>query len=154
VHFRDKHELVRTLAEARVGELARLRRLREVVRRARRRRDPRDLPRLLRAQRPPGLFRLSLQERMQPDSPFGEQSRRLYDELRRDLAEDLLAFGLPAATEPERQRVAMIADAIVAQTEALGTGWVEGRYADLEAVVDVLTAFTLGVLGMAEARRA
>ena len=153
VHFRDKDELVRTLAEARIGELrAHLRGLREVVRRARNTDAIRETFRAsLRAQADhPGLFRLYLQERHQPESPFGEQSRRLADELRRDLADDLIAFGLPAASAPERQRVAMIADAIVAQTEALGAGWVDGRYEDLEAVVDVLTAFTLGVLGMRE----
>jgi AcrR family transcriptional regulator len=150
VHFRDKAELVRTLAEDRIGELrARLRGLREGARVERSIEGIRETFRTsLRAQAEhPSLYRLYVQERHQPESPFGEQARRLADELRRDLAEDLIAFGLPAGSEPERQRVAMIADAIVAQTEALGAGFVDGRYEELEAVVDVLTTFTVGVLG-------
>lgn len=96
----------------------------------------------------PALFRLYAQEYLHPGSPIGEQARRLRDELRSDLAEDLVRLGLPAATAGERQQVEMIAESMIVQTEALGLAYLDGRYDDLEAIVDVLTRFAVGVLGL------
>ncbi|MGH7897012.1 MAG: TetR/AcrR family transcriptional regulator [Candidatus Binatia bacterium] len=151
VHFRDKDDLLETLADERIGELrARLREARERVRAGEGVDAVRDTFRLpletLLAQ--PALFRLYAQEHQQPGSPLGEKSRRLRDEVRRDLAEDLVRLGLPAATPHERQQVQMIAESMIAQTEALGLGYLDGRYDDLESIVEVLTRFAVGVLGL------
>jgi TetR/AcrR family transcriptional regulator, fatty acid biosynthesis regulator len=150
VHFRDKDELVRALAEEKIGEQrARLRDARASVHRMPGIEGVRETFRVgLRAiAENPGLFRLYAQERGQPGSPFGEQARRLEAELRHDLTEDLIGLGLPAATPAERTRVEMVAEAMVVQTEALGIAHLDGRYGDLEAIVDVLAAFAMGVLG-------
>jgi TetR/AcrR family transcriptional regulator, fatty acid biosynthesis regulator len=150
VHFRDKEELIRTLAEEQIELLrAKLRGLRSAVQHGRDVEAIRETHRVtLRAYAEHrGLFLLYLQERSQPESPFGEQARRLCEEIRRDLMQDLAgSLGLRRGRQSERTRIAMIADGLVAQTEALGRGYVDGRYPDLEAVVDVLVAFTLGVL--------
>jgi AcrR family transcriptional regulator len=150
VHFRDKDELIRTLAETHMGELRRrLRDARDTVRRARDVASIRETFRVALATmiRDPGLFLLYTRERAQPGSPFGEQARRLAAETRRDLAEDLVGFGLPATTAAERARVDAIAESMVAQTEALGLGYLEGRYEDLDALIDVLASFAAGLLG-------
>jgi AcrR family transcriptional regulator len=149
VHFRDKDELVRALAEEKIGEQrARLRAARESVRRMPGVEGVRETFRVgLRAiVENPGLFRLYAQERSQPGSPFGEQARRLEAEVRRDLTDDLIGLGLPATTPAERAHVEMIAESIVVQTEALGIAHLDGRYGDLEAIVDVLTSFAMGAL--------
>ncbi len=151
VHFRDKDDLVRTLAEEQIGALrARLRAARqrviagagiEAVRETFRAPLETWIDR-------PSLFRLYAQEMLHPGSPLGAVARQMRDEVRRDLVEDLARFGLPAATAAERQRLDMIAEAMIAQTEALALAYIDGRYDDLEAVVDVLTRFAAGLLGL------
>lgn len=151
VHFKDKNELLKTLAAEKIGAL------RESLREARRRvsegagveaiRDTFRLP-LKTLTENPELFRIYVQEFSQPASPFGEQARRLYEELRRDLAEDLAGFGVPVSTPAERQRAEMMAEAMIAQTQALGMGYIDGRYTDLEEMVEVLTRFAVGALMM------
>ncbi len=44
----------------------------------------------------------------------------------------------------------MLADAMIAQTECLARGYLEGRYTDREAVIDGPTRFAVGVLGLQE----
>jgi len=151
VHFRDKDDLLQTLADEKIGGLrSRLREARERVRAGHGVDAVRDTFRLPLETliEHAALFRLYAQEVHQPGSRLGEQSRRLRDELRKDLAEDLVGLGLPAATAGERQQVEMIAEAMIVQTEALGLGYLDGRYDDLEAIVDVLTRFAVGVLGL------
>lgn len=75
-------------------------------------------------------------------------ARQLLDEVWRDLVDDLVRLGLPAATPADRERVQMIAEAMIAQTEALALGYLEGRYTNLDAVVEVLTHFAVGVLSL------
>lgn len=153
VHFRDRNDLLGTLAAERFGALReRLREARQRVREgegvdAVRQTFRIPLETLLEQ---PGLFRLYAQEIRQPGSPLGEQARRLSDELRRDLADDLIRLGLPAVSQNEREQVEMIAEAMIAQTEALGLAFLDGRYSSLDAIADVLTRFALGVLGIDE----
>jgi hypothetical protein len=47
----------------------------------------------------------------------------------------------------------MIAAAIVAQTEAVALVYLDGRYKSLDAVIDALTRFTVGVIGLAQPQR-
>jgi hypothetical protein len=45
-------------------------------------------------------------------------------------------------------QVEMIAESMIVQTEALGLGYLDGRYDDIETIVEVLTRFAVGVLGL------
>ena len=151
VHFRDKDDLLRVLAAEKVGAL------RGQLREARSRvsaghgvdavRETFRLP-LQAFVSQPALFRLYQQERWQPGSPIGEQARRLREDLRDDLTEDLISLGLLTITDGDRKQVEMIAEAMIAQTEALASAYLEGRYDDLETIVDVLTRFAVGILGL------
>ncbi len=151
VHFVDKDDLVQTLAREKVEALRRA--LHEARSRLKRGsgidavRETFLLP-LQALLEQPELFRLYVQEAHQPSSPFGEQARKLRGELQADLVADLVELGAPGRTAADRARLDMIADAILAQAEALGLGLVEGRYADASAVVDVLTQMTVGTLSL------
>jgi AcrR family transcriptional regulator len=153
VHFRDKDDLLRTLGEVEIGRLrARLRAARERVIQGHgidAVRETFRIPLQTWIERP-YLLRLYAQELRQPGSPVGAVAHQLLEELRTDLADDLVRLGLPAASAAEREQVDMIAAAIVAQTEALALGYLDGRYKSLDAVIDVLTRFTVGVIGLAQ----
>src|SRR5262249_16782860 len=92
------------------------------------------------------LFRLYLQELHQPASPFGEQARKLQRELETDLFDDLVAYGVPAHTEAQRVRLRLAAEGMAALTQTLGLAFLDGRYKDLEAVIDVLRHFGVGAI--------
>jgi TetR/AcrR family transcriptional regulator, fatty acid biosynthesis regulator len=150
VHFRDKQELIQTLAREKLEALRRP--LREARQRAARGegtdalRDTFRMP-LQALVEHPELFRLYIQEAHQPGSPFGAHARELGLELEADLIEDLIASGARASTKAERERLQMIAQGVIALTETLGLAYLDGRYPDTEAIVDVLTDFALGALG-------
>lgn len=152
VHFRDKDDLVRTVGEELIGSLrARLREARERVLAGQgvdAVRETFRIPLQVWIEHP-ALLRLHSQELHQPASPVGAMLRTLRDEVLHDLAEDLARLGLPAATPAERERLEMMAEAMIAQTESLALSYVNGRYRDRDAVVDVLTEFAVGVLGIA-----
>jgi hypothetical protein len=61
------------------------------------------------------------------------------------MVEDFIEAGLPAATPAQRLRLEMVADGVTALTETMAMGHLEGRYPDLEEVVDTLVAFFAGV---------
>lgn len=149
VHFRDKDDLLRTLGEEQVGVL------RQRLREARARilqgageaavREAFRIPLEMWIAHP-GLLRLNAQELHQPGSPLAKVLRGFRDEILRDLVEDLAGFGLPNATPAERERLEMVADAMMAQTEALALGHLEGRYRSVDAMVDVLAHFAAGAM--------
>jgi AcrR family transcriptional regulator len=152
VHFRDRDDLLRQLGEEQMGLLrTRLRAARQAVIEGQGVEAVRETFRVpLRTWvEHPALLRLYLQELHQPGSPMGELARGLRDEIRRDLVDALVVLGLPAATPAERERVEMIAEGMIAQTEALASAYVEGRWSDFDAVVDVLTQYAVGVLPLA-----
>jgi len=153
VHFQDKDDLLNTIAAEKIGGLrAPLRAARDRFRRGEGVDAIRETFRLsLDSIVEQGeLFRLYLQQFNEPASPLGEQARRLFGELRSDLAEDLERLGLPAATPSEAVQLQMIAEAMIAQTQALGLAYLEGRYASREDIVEVLTRFAVGIMGFAE----
>jgi AcrR family transcriptional regulator len=150
VHFRDMDDLLRTLGHAQIEELrARLRGARQALITGQRGveavRETFKIPLDAWIQNP-GLFKLYTQEIHHPTSPLGTMSRELRAELHADLVDDLTRLGLPSRTPAERERIAMMAEAMIAQTEALARGYVEGTYRDVDALVDVLTRFAVGVL--------
>jgi AcrR family transcriptional regulator len=149
VHFRNMQDLLQELAEE-AG-----RRVGPVVREARRRStaEPHSAERLREAFRVPleamcghpEFFRLSVRTRLDRNSPLGEAARARAAETRARLAEDLVAAGLPAATDQQRLRLEMVADGVTALTESMALGHLDGRYPDLEECVDVLVAFFAGI---------
>jgi AcrR family transcriptional regulator len=147
VHFRDKDDLLAALGDEAVLRMRRM--LREARRRSRE--EPDDVERLRATFRlplertiaHPALFRLGLRTR-HDRSPLGEATREVLSGYRRDLFEDLAVLGLPTATAAERRRVEMIADGYIALTEALIIGHLEGRYPNVEEIVDMLVIFTYG----------
>jgi TetR/AcrR family transcriptional regulator, fatty acid biosynthesis regulator len=150
VHFRDMDDLLRTLGTEQIDALrARLRAARQALITGQRGvdavRETFRVPLDAWIQNA-GLFRLYGQEFHHPTSPMGKLSRELHAELHADLVDDLTRLGLPSRTAPERERIAMMAEAMIAQTEALARGYVDGRYKDVDALVDVLTRFAVGVL--------
>jgi AcrR family transcriptional regulator len=149
VHFADKEDLLRTLAYEKVEAIRRpLKEARAQIVLGRGIEAVRETFRLPLATflEQPELFRLLVQEAYQPGSPFGEQARKLRRELEADLVEDLIALGAPAQTAGQRARLEMMAEGMVSLTETLGLGYLEGRYKDLDAVIDVLTQFSIGAL--------
>jgi hypothetical protein len=96
----------------------------------------------------PGLFQLYAQEMQHPTSPMGKMARELRAEVHADLVRDLIRLGLPASTKAERERVQMVAEAMIAQTEALTRGHLDGTFRNVDAVVDVLTRFAVGLLAL------
>jgi TetR/AcrR family transcriptional regulator, fatty acid biosynthesis regulator len=150
VHFRDMDDLLRTLGTEQIGALrTRLRTARQALITGQRGVDAvRETFRVsLDAWIDnPGLFRLYAQEVGHPTSPMGKMARELRTELHADLVDDLTRLGLPARSQAERERIAMMAEAMIAQTEALARGHVDGTYRDVEVLVDVLTRFAVGVL--------
>ena len=151
VHFRDKDDLVRALADERIGGLrTRLKEARERVRRGEGIDAVRETFRipLETFLENPGIFRIYARELHERESPIGAKARSLRDELRRDLAEDLAGFGLPSSTRTEREQLEMTAEAMIGQVEALGLALVERRYESLDDVVEVLTRFAVGILGL------
>ncbi|MEU8383533.1 TetR family transcriptional regulator [Streptosporangium sp. NPDC048865] len=150
VHFKDRQELLRALGD-RAGE-----RLRGAMREARRRarEAPGDRERhretfripLEAICRHPALFRLNLRARHDPSSPFHEFAVESAGAYRAHLVADLASFGFPTGRESDRRRLEMVADGIGALSDAMAIGHIDGRYPDLEEVVDVLVAFSYGYL--------
>ncbi len=100
----------------------------------------------------PDLFRLALRVRHNTGSALSDSSLRLSGNTRKDLVEEFIARGYPAATESERRRLEMIADVHIAATETLALGYVSGRYPDLQEIVDILVLVTRGTRLVREIR--
>ncbi|MEW6270456.1 MAG: helix-turn-helix domain-containing protein [Thermodesulfobacteriota bacterium] len=148
VHFKDMDALLEALADEKMAEV------RVALRAARRRlheaqaedalRETFRLP--LRAfVEQPDLWRLFYQELHRPQSPLGRVAREIQGEMHRDLVEDLVAMGAPAGTPEDRERVDMVAESLIALTQAFGMAYVDGRYRDLEKIVDLLVQYAYAV---------
>jgi AcrR family transcriptional regulator len=90
------------------------------------------------------VFRLTQRARHDRSSPLGDWSRELLDATRQALIDDLHAAGMPSRRAVERRRASMVADGIIALTESLANGHLDGRYPDIEEIIDVLVAFSRG----------
>jgi TetR/AcrR family transcriptional regulator, fatty acid biosynthesis regulator len=148
VHFEDMDDLLRELvrqlwAERRTGS----RPSRDTVRRATSRAAVRDLFRAtveaLVAH--PGVLRLVVRSRLDPSGPLGAYTRAEYDVSLDNLAETLAATGVPHATAEERRQLRQQADGLMAVVETLALGHAEGRYPDMEELLDVLVGFSRGL---------
>lgn len=94
----------------------------------------------------PRALRVVLANRHDPTSPIGRWSAEVWAQHRRDLITDLRNGGFPAATSSDRRQVEMVADGIMALTAEMVLGHVDGRYPDLDEIIDVLVAFSIGYL--------
>lgn len=150
VHFDDMDHLLRELvrqlwAERRTGS----RPTRDTVRRATSRQAVRDLFRAtvesLVAH--PGVLRLVVRSRLDPTGPLGAYTRAEYAISLDNLADTLAATGVPHATRAERRRLRQQADGLMAVVETLALGHAEGRYPDMEELLDVLVGFARGLAG-------
>lgn len=94
----------------------------------------------------PRALRVVLTNRHDPDSAVGRWSAEVWAQHRGDLIADLRHSGFPARARVDRRRVEMIADGIMALTTEMVLGHVDGRYPDLDEVIDVLVAFSSGYL--------
>lgn len=94
----------------------------------------------------PRALRVVLANRHDPSSAIGRWSADVWDQHRRSLIADLRTGGFPAQTLSERRQVEMIADGIMALTAEMVLGHVNGRYPDLDEIIDVLVAFSVGYL--------
>jgi TetR/AcrR family transcriptional regulator, fatty acid biosynthesis regulator len=92
----------------------------------------------------PAWFRLALRARHLTSSPLGHSSRELNGNARLDLVEELIQRDYPSETPADARRLDMVADGVIALTEALALGHLSGRYPDVEEIVDVLIMFTGG----------
>lgn len=154
VHFRDMDDLLQAIAELQMDEL------RREFQKARRQIQVPDLARGDRTEAlreafrvplktivdRPMQFRVFVRERLHSDSPLGRHCRQIDNELRRDLVQDLRNIDRYTGRVRSDADLTMIADGLVALTEALGLGCLEGRYSDIEAAVDVIVDFASGAL--------
>jgi len=148
VHFTDMDDLLHNL----VDELSAERRRHARAARRRSGDDPEDEERRRETFRvpvhafaaDPRLLHLMVRSRSDRSSPLGEWSRALHEESRSGTVAELYAIGMPAGTERDRRVVEMVAEGITALTESLTLGHLEGRYPDVEEIVDVLVAFSDG----------
>lgn len=154
VHFRDMDDLLGALVDARMAEL------REAFKRSRERIDlaaiasgapDQALREAFRAPlaeviERPRMFRIYMQERMHRDSPLGVFCHRLAGELRRDLADDLGVWAEATKRSTTRRELEIMADAFSGMVESVAIGHLDGRYEDIEQMIDVLSRFARGVL--------
>jgi TetR/AcrR family transcriptional regulator, fatty acid biosynthesis regulator len=148
VHFTDTIDLLHALVDELAAERRRL--TREARRAARTngnepaRRDTYRVP-LNDLVAHPRLTRLLLASRGD-SSPVGQWSREIHQGSRAALIEDLAAAGMSTGTARQQRQAQMIADAIIGMTEALAVGYIEGRYDDLDQMVDTLMMFSSGYM--------
>jgi AcrR family transcriptional regulator len=146
VHFTDTSDLLHALVDDLTAERRRLTRDARRVARATHdepaRRNTYRVP-LNYLVAHPRLTRLLLSSRGD-SSPVGAWSRQIQEQSRAALIEDLAAAGMDIGTAKQQRQALMIADAIIGMTEALAMGYIEGRYDDLDEIVDTLLLFSSG----------
>jgi len=154
VHFRDLDDLLQAVGEIQIDELRReFQKARgQIEMQALARGDRTDALReafrvpLRTIMSRPTQFRVYVQERLHSDSPLGRYCRQIHSELRRDLLDDLRNLDRFTGRVRADDQLKMLADGLMALTETLGFGCLEGRYADVDAALDVIVDFATGAL--------
>jgi AcrR family transcriptional regulator len=152
VHFENMDDLLRALVDEvlddwRTAVISARRAVRDAPDDRERRRDAFRTPvRQLAAH--PRMFRLLLRSRLDTTSPLGDWSRHVFEQHRTELATHLATAGLPHGTAADRRRLNMIADGIMGMTSELVIGHLDGRYRNIEEMIDVLVAFSDGYLAL------
>jgi AcrR family transcriptional regulator len=102
----------------------------------------------------PNLYRLLLRSRLDPASRVGEEARLQLATTHAGFMRGLARAGVPAGTERELRAASLMADGMIAATEALLVGHLDGRYADVEEILAALMLFAVGVPAAARRQRA
>jgi TetR/AcrR family transcriptional regulator, fatty acid biosynthesis regulator len=141
VHFRDLDDLLQVLGdELAVRRSSAVREARRRVREqpsAERVRDTFRIP-LEQIIRNPDEYRAGLRVRFDPDSPLGSVVRDFQERERQDLVEDLVLAGYTVDTPREYRGAEMVAECLATMTEVLARGNLDGRYPDVDEILDVL----------------
>jgi TetR/AcrR family transcriptional regulator, fatty acid biosynthesis regulator len=101
----------------------------------------------------PSLFRLLLRSRLDPASRVGAEARRQLATTHANFMRGLARGNLPMATDQDRRRASLIADGLIAARDAMLIGHLDGRYPDVEEILDALMLFALGVPSAARRQR-
>ena len=101
----------------------------------------------------PRVLRLLIRSRTDRTTPLGDWSRRIFEENRTALVEDLIRGGMVIRSEADRRRAEMVADGIIAISESLMLGHLEGRYPDIEEIIDTLMMFSHGYFPLIDPER-
>jgi AcrR family transcriptional regulator len=101
----------------------------------------------------PNLFRLLLRSRLDPASRVGAEARRQLATTRANFVHGLAKGRVPMATEQEQRMAGLMADGLIAATEALLVGHLDGRHPDIEEILDALMLFATGVPAAARRHR-
>ena len=101
----------------------------------------------------PRLFRLLIRSRSDRVTPLGDWSRSVFEQNRAALVEDLIIGGIRHGTPADRRRAEMVADGIIGLTETLVLGHLEGRYPNIEEIVDILILFSEGYFPLIDSER-
>jgi hypothetical protein len=91
----------------------------------------------------PRLLRISARSRYD-GSALGDSLREVHEQDRQALVEDLMLHGYRTATEADRRRIEIVADAFNAICAASAAGILEGRY-DLDEALDVIMLLVRGL---------
>jgi TetR/AcrR family transcriptional regulator, fatty acid biosynthesis regulator len=102
----------------------------------------------------PSLYRLLLRSRLDPGSRVGAEARRQLATTHAGFMRGLARAGVPMGTERERRAASLMADGMIAATEALLVGYLDGRHGDVEEILDALMVFATGVPAAARRQRA
>jgi AcrR family transcriptional regulator len=101
----------------------------------------------------PNLFRLLLRSRLDPASRVGAEARRQLATTRANFVHGLAKGRVPMGTRQEQRLAGMIADGLIAVTEALMVGHLDGQHPDIEEILDALMLFATGVPAAARRSR-
>ena len=101
----------------------------------------------------PNLYRLLLRSRLDPASRVGAEARRQLATTHANFLRGLARGHIPMATEQDLRRASLIADGLIAARDAMLIGHLDGRYPDIEEILDALMLFALGVPSAARRQR-
>ncbi len=92
------------------------------------------------------VLKLLVREIRSPDAGLGLEARALRDELLADTVRDVAALGASLGAAYERRYLEMVIEGLVGLGEPLVLGHLEGRYRDVEAIVDLLVRYLRAAL--------
>jgi AcrR family transcriptional regulator len=95
----------------------------------------------------PQLFKIYVQERLHRDSPLGRYCHMISAELRGDLAKDLLVWAELSERNQTPNEVDILAYGFSGMVETVALGYLDGKFDDVEEMIDVLVRFARGALG-------
>jgi AcrR family transcriptional regulator len=83
----------------------------------------------------------------------GAEARRQLATTHANFMRALAQGPVPVATEQDRRQASLIADGLIAARDAMLIGHLDGRYPDVEEILDALMLFVLGVPSAARRHR-